>query len=182
MKDLTLRTQKLETSAFLKPEQGLYISVMPSAASVRNLEPVINVLHSFGVSYTGMPNLHVTVLYSSTSVSDLDQLYKTAEIDPTNIYIANVDKFEYWAGHKNQGVLVLKLNSPQLEKVHYKLRKEGYKVNFPDYQAHMTFVDDLHDQGFNEKRSKQLVKILNGQLSGVLNKLELTGMKAESVS
>ena len=182
MRDLTAKTDKFELAEFLDNENGLYISVIPTAAAVRNLQPIIDAIQSFGLTYTGMPNLHVTVLYSKTSVTDLDALYKGSEIDPSNFFVANILKFEYWEGHKNQGVLVLKLKCPQLEKVHYELREQGYKVSFPDYQPHMTFIDNLHEQGYKEKKAKQLVQILNGQLQAVNPRVELTGMKAEAVS
>ncbi len=182
MRDLTAKTDKLEKAAFLKEDTGLYVSVIPTAAAIRNMQPIIDAIQSFGLSYTGMPNLHVTVIYSSTSVKDLDQLYKSAEIDPSLMFVANIVKFEYWEGHKNQGVLVLKLKCPQLETVHYALREDGYKVSYPDYQPHMTLIDNLHEQGYKEKKAKQLVQILNSQLQAINPRIDLTGMKAESTN
>lgn len=184
MKELAVKIKNdfKEHAAFLEEDKGLYISVIPTAASTRNLQPLIDTISSFGLNYTGLPNLHVTVIYSSTSVKDLDALYKNSEIDPSNIYVANIDKFEYWAGHKNQGVLVLRLTCPQLTKIHMELREEGYKVNYKNYQAHMTFIDDLHAQGYSDKRAKQLARILNSQIVGISPRVELTGMKAESVN
>lgn len=182
MLELKTKVSKLETSSFLTTGEGLYVSVVPSADSIKVLDPVIDSLLNTGLSYTGLPNLHVTVIYSSTSVKDVDEMYRNAEIDPAERFIATIEKFEYWPGHKNQGVLVLKMKSPALEKVHQGLREDGYEVTYPDYQAHMTFIDNLHEQGFDEVKSKKLVQFVNAQFALAGKKIELTGMKAESTN
>lgn len=182
MQELAVRASKLVTSSFVNKGDGLYVSVVPSAASIDIVSPVIQSILDMGLSYTGLPNLHVTVIYSSTTVKDVDAMYRNAEIDPAKKYIATIEKFEYWPGHKNQGVLVLKMKSPALEDVHYSLREDGFEVTYPDYQAHMTFIDDLHEQGFDEAKSKKLVQFLNSTFALTGKKLELTGMKAEAVN
>lgn len=182
MLQLVVKASKLVTSSFVNVGDGLYVSVVPSAASIKVLDPVIESITNIGLSYTGLPNLHVTVIYSSTTVKDVDAMYRNAEIDPANKYIATIERFDYWPGHKNQGVLVLKMKSPALEDVHHSLREEGFEVTYPDYQAHMTFIDNLHEQGFDEAKSKKLVQFLNSTFALTGKKLELTGMKAEAVT
>ncbi len=182
MKELITKASSLVTSSFVRKGDGLYVSVVPSAASIDIVYPAIQSIMDIGLSYTGLPNLHVTVIYSSTTVKDVDAMYRSAEIDPAKKYLAVIERFEYWAGHKNQGVLVLKMKSPALEAVHYSLREDGFEVNYPDYQAHMTFIDDLHEQGFDEEKSKKLLQFLNSTFSLAGKTLELTGMKAEAVN
>ncbi len=172
----------LLTSSFLKPGDGLYISVLPTASAISLLEPVIASIQASGLTYTGLPNLHVTVIYSETEVKDVDYMYRMAHIAPERKFLATVDCFEYWEGHKNQGVLVLKMKSAALTEVHLSLREDGYKVGFPDYTPHMTFIDNLHEQNFDSARSQKLVKYLNSHFGLEGRFLELTGMKAEAVS
>lgn len=171
-----------EYSSFLTEKDGLYISVMPTAESVKNLSYLFTTIKNIGLEYTGMVNLHVTVIFSATTTKDLDKLYKQAKIDPAKTFEAKVKKFDYWEGHKNQGVLVLLLDCPELETAHYNLREKGYSVTYPDYKPHMTIIDDLHTQGYNGKKAKNLAAILNAQVLGSHRTIQLTGMKAEAAN
>lgn len=68
----------------------------------------------------------------------------------------------WWAGHDNEGYLVLKLNSSALQAIHKKWKLAGVKHSFEDYNPHITLATGLPDP--NTTDMKISVKLLRMHL------------------
>ena len=101
-------------------------------------------------------------------------------LDPKTIFKATPLKLEYWPGHKEKGVVVILLDSPDLQAINKKLMDDWkMEVSFPDYKPHLTVAGNILKDMSEEKVLKLLEK-LNKKLRKV--DLELTGIHIENVS
>lgn len=172
-------------TAMVDGDKGLYISVSPVRESVNKLRLFRDMLLEYAsdeeidIGVQPIINWHVTVIYSKTNPENLEELYDNFALDAGKVYEAKVSKIELWDGHKNQGVIVLMLDCPELVKLNKKFQDSGLKVSFPDYDPHITLADSVYAKT-DKAEAEKLVEELNDALGNI--SLKLTGIMAENVS
>ena len=110
-------------------EDGLYVWVDPSEASILTLTQLLKTAPFKTKDCTEM---HATVLHCS------GVLPKSIEVDDKPQYGAVATKFEMWIDHKQRAIVVLSMNSPDLEKAHKQFTAQGLEHGYHEYNPHMT--------------------------------------------
>jgi hypothetical protein len=122
----------VEQAAFFTGAKGFYCSVMPYKDSLdwlKTLQPSENTA-----------NLHCTVMYSKDLVDNHIGALERCGFGPEDVFGATPKSVEFWDGHDGRGVLVLTLDSRDLEEAHAKMREFGIKPTFDPYVPHVTLV------------------------------------------
>ncbi|QJT70885.1 hypothetical protein GR7B_00087 [Vibrio phage vB_VcorM_GR7B] len=116
---------------------GTYVELRIHPSSMFQLltkvHRVLNKFDESGFKLVDPRSLHVTAMYSTENIPK-DKQMKLAK--PDYIYPSKVMGTDMFG--KDKDVLVLKLESPELQKVHKKWKKAGGKPTWPDYQPHIT--------------------------------------------
>lgn len=172
---------RLALAQITADSDGLYVSVVPSRETVKTLRWMNKLLEKAGLtSRSPVADWHITVVYSKVPPVDLPSLYDKAKLDAATIYLADTRAVEYWDGHKDQGVIVLTFDSPQLSRHNKILQDLGYTATFPEYTAHMTLASDIHPEITKEK-ALELVAELNKKLKPTTD-LTFTGIRVEDIN
>lgn len=151
---MKILTPKHAELAFYSGKDGTYASVKPTDASAARLQAFCIVAKSMGFEKVTSPlDLHVTVMYSQVGLNhdyQLDLWSKYFSVE--KVFSADVGDFTHWAGHDDEGYLVLELKSTALTELNGLLRdKYGLKSSFPDYKAHVTIATDAYVNGSPDK-------------------------------
>lgn len=174
----------LPVLSYYTGKSGTYISALPTAATVKLLEPLRELLieEDFKNLHPVL-NWHITVVHSKDNIEDVDQLYGLFPMESDRTFPASVDYVTWWPGHNKKGYLVVKLKSPELSRLNKQLRDLGLKVSFDDYEAHITLAEEVlktHD----EDQMHAIVSKLNLYVMKnlIADQLEFTGIRLEDVS
>ena len=125
-----------------------YVSVVPTKSSIYRL---LNWLASSGETLLARDKMndlysmaHVTIMYSKNKGPDQSNMVNGVNSVSHHQYdvplVGTVTEFEEWDGHNNEGYLVAKIDSPELNKLHEKWKSFGCEHSFPDFEAHTTII------------------------------------------
>jgi hypothetical protein len=142
-----------ETGKVYTGQNGFYSWLNLSTDS---LEDIIDYFPEIGFTPDKLLELHVTVMYSKTSIP----VNCSHFVEPSFITQVKALGVDWWPGHNEKGYLVVKLDRGNLIRLHDKWKKCGAIPTFPDYFPHMTLMTpfpenvkivDLLNQRLNEK-------------------------------
>lgn len=122
----------------MDPKSGLYVWCDPDEAGVLEVQ---RILHGAPFKVENSTEYHVTVLYHEGKMPERIQI----PVDrPTSARLAG---FEVWPTEKGN-VMVLRLDSPELQELHAELLRTGLTHSFPDFKAHLTVAKnvDMNDR------------------------------------
>ena len=86
-------------------------------------------------------DLHCTIIYSDKPVANIE----IPTFNKDGRYHAMATEVVHWPGHDNDGYLVVKLQSEDLNTIHAKFRDAGIVPNFADYNPHISLVHPVAD-------------------------------------
>lgn len=115
--------------------KGTYVSAKFDDATLDLIESIQKELHL--LNPTSRNDIHSTIVYSRVKIPFV------ANVEPTLVSTEN--HLELW-DTKSGKTLVLKLNSPFLEKRHSYSSILGGTYDFPEYKAHITLSYDVGPQ------------------------------------
>jgi len=119
---------------------GFYAFVQPTSQSVRD---IVSMFPSLALTEKEQSDLHCTIMYSKTALT----CDKLPEIDAGFSKKIHVKELAWWPGHKDDGVLVLKLDASVLKPLHDKWKKCGAIPTYPEYSPHITLKTPItHDE------------------------------------
>lgn len=123
---------------------GFYSSVDPNPESIQRLSEWFTRLYPHKLvplNYEQDIGIHCTIMYSHSALSCTPafahHLVSMVEGLP---FVANVESFDYWKGHDDDGYFVAKLSCPELQRRHTMWKHVGAIPTFQDYQAHITLA------------------------------------------
>lgn len=154
------------TAAFFTGGSGIYCSVIPYKDTVewlKTLQPVENDC-----------NLHCTVMYSKDMVDNHATVFSRLGLGPEDVFVAKPKAVEFWNGHDGRGVIVLTLDSRDLEEAHERVRQFGVKPTFDPYVPHVTLASGAEN---NPKWLRRVNQELDKH-----KLLYFCGMKVEDLS
>lgn len=152
----------------LTKESGAYVSVTPDATGLRTLSELAIAL---GV-VTDVDKLHCTLSYAKNC-------FPTAGADNCLRFGAKIVGIEFWDGHDNDGYLVVKFDSPDLEARNRFWTSHGLKHSFDDYTPHSTLVSKLEKTPELIIRIGKVVRIAYGRSITFTNET-IEGIKPSS--
>ena len=104
---------------------------------IKNKDEIKKVCKQHGIEC--MNDLHVTVMYSYSKVSE-PNLPKEFKNEQISAKVVGFDRFG-----ESKDVLVVKLESPKLTKLHKHYTNLGAKFTWDDYHPHMTIQEKVDD-------------------------------------
>lgn len=124
--------------------QGLYVNCKLTDQSAADLyltvaknlpQEILHLAHEY----------HATICYDRNFVGSFEEANKVAAVvSPSETpRTAIIDDVVWWAGHDNEGYIVLKLKSSALQAIHRKWIDSGAKHSFEDYVPHVTIATGL---------------------------------------
>lgn len=116
---------------------GTYVSVMPSDESSKVLQHWIRAFRLTSLTKPAS-DLHCTVVWSKTPVGRVEGL-----CDATLQLTSELDHFEWWAGHDNDGYLTAVLKSSDLTARSRLWSQRGAVHSFDPYLPHVTLASKL---------------------------------------
>lgn len=118
---------------YSKHENGTYACLQLSKESSK-------ILHDWCIDHFGKsvdPNTyHCTIMYSRVPVPLAD------DIKPTLPIVAKANSFEIFQSGDGSNCVVLRVESPEIEKLHFQTRQLGASYDYPEYKAHVTLCAD----------------------------------------
>lgn len=152
----------ISTNTGYTGEHGLYSAVEPTPESVEAITKLCKLAGFEGLE----DDLHCTLMYSPDATIPEDVALKYSQED----YIADVKGFNWWAGHDNDGYLVLELDSAELSAENNRFRAAGAKPTFEEYRPHIT----LKNKFWFKNDSDRKYALKNGNMVIRKNPLEVT--------
>ena len=176
MKVLTATT--VETARY-RGTNGTYASVKPTTSTQLVMAQILGALRQMGYTPLHPADVHVTVVYAAKdnlSPEQMDEILKDPLYSTEQEHRATKIGFTHWPGHDEDGYLVLKINAPTLAKLHHDLRKKyGLTVSFPEYEAHVTIINNAYKTNTPEEIQK-----LCDQLNALpMQELTFAGLRFE---
>jgi len=110
---------------------GFYAFVQPTKQSVRD---IVKQFPSLSFTKKEKDDLHCTIMYSKTPLT-IDTVPSPDTGFSKKIH---VKELAWWPGHKDDGVLVLKLHAGYLNDLHNRWKGAGAIPTYPDYEPHIT--------------------------------------------
>lgn len=114
---------------------------------VKNKDEVKDVCEKHNIEC--MNDLHVTVMYSFSKVSNPDLPKEFNNNDDLTASVIGFDRFG-----EDKDVLVVKLESPKLSKLHKHYVEVGAKFTWDEYHPHMTIQEKIKDSITDEQLAK----------------------------
>jgi hypothetical protein len=179
MKQLKPRNSVL---SFYTGTDGTYASVKPKDKSAARLQAYCLVATSMGhIGVISPLDLHTTVMYSKVGLNvDAQKTLWAEHYSVERVFAAKPKHFVHWAGHDDDGYIVLELESADLTELNTVLQKQfGLTSSFPDYRPHVTIVNKAYAKGGVEL-AQQTVDRLNGMR--MPNTLLFTGLRVEDLA
>ena len=118
---------------YTKPEKGTYACLQLSKESSKILHDWC--MDRFGKSVDAN-TYHCTIMYSRVPVPLAD------DIKPTLPIAAKTNSFEIFQSGAGSKCVVLRVESPEIEKLHFQTRQLGASYDYPEYKAHVTLCAD----------------------------------------
>lgn len=149
--------KKLELAKTLRPftgQNGVYVSLTPSLKTQRELYHLSNlVFEGFTrpVRIKLPDEYHLTVMWSKVCPAD-------PGLSPGKVYLATLDRLDYWVGHDNDGYLGAVLKSPAIQSLHQSWTDRGAEHSFPDLKIHVTLADKFRPTAELLRKIKGLSK------------------------
>lgn len=119
---------------------GMYVSINPTKPDMNMIKSIVARLNPPFSLDEFSEEAHMTIMYSRGEQPDVNQL----EI-PENNVIGLCVGVEYWAGHNNNGFIVLRLISKMASDLHDHILSIGAEHSFKTYDPHMTLVTHASD-------------------------------------
>lgn len=157
---------------YVPGSEGVYVSVIPDDQTLIILSEWSRKL-GCKLTEDDVDELHCTLLYSRQG-THIGALPAVREGELT--YTARLDRFEYWAGHDNQGYLVAALYSETLSRLNKALVKQIGEHSFEDFVPHVTLAKGLRATQDLYNRMRVLSARDTGSIL-VFKNLSLEGMK-----
>jgi len=144
-----------------KYRKGVYSSVTLDPTAIGKIWKYLN---KVGLPMQHEKNAHVTVIYSRTRPRE-NPIAKdiNGTVNPIGFGL-------FGKGSKNEPyVLVLKVDSPALQKAHQDWKKQGLKPTYSTYEPHLTLVLDLNRlmpglHNMTEQKKKALMAVFDKML------------------
>jgi len=133
-------------------EDGFYAWLDPNEDGYATLSEFKRRFRTPELKYENTTGLHTTLIYHTGPLPDDPVLPE----DPVQLSALGTN-VECWEDHKGRSILVLRLYSPDIEKLHNQLVSQGFSHSFPDYNAHVTL-------GKFEEFNPDIVRDMNAYL------------------
>lgn len=118
---------------YAKRENGTYACLQLSKESSK-------ILHDWCMDHFGKSvdpsTFHCTIMYSRVPVPLAD------DIKPTLPIVAKANSFEIFQSGNGSNCVVLRVESQEIEKLHFQTRQLGASYDYPEYKAHVTLCAD----------------------------------------
>ena len=124
--------------------------------STDSLEDILKYFPELSFTPEELLDLHVTVMYSKVAILP----YYVINVDHSFFTETNAIGVEYWDGHDDDGYLVVKIESSDLQRLHSKWKQCGAVPTFSDYTPHMTLKTPF-------KKNDDLVKKLDERVKNI---------------
>lgn len=102
-------------------------------------------------------NLHCTLVYSE-GIKVPDDL-AARNVDPSQVYWSYPQEFQAWTDHEGNKIIVLTLESSELQEVHEKWLDLGARHSFPDFNPHITLTKPL--EGLTDQQVEHTASMFN---------------------
>ena len=166
--------------------KGTYMSVRPHFSAIPFLQSLSNIIASAGFTPLAPYSWHMTLIYSKEGQLSFDDQVRCmveGHLVAERKFAVFVKGFTHWAGHNNEGYIVLEMESPELSVVNAWLQSTfNLPTTFPDYKPHISLVYEAYKNGV--PAADALVKSLNASLEsigGMRAPMVLTGLTAEDI-
>lgn len=126
-------TAAVEYTQLLKDADGVYVWLSPDEQATLNLLRLLK-LAPFK-TFNG-PELHATVIHSR-------DLPDNVVFPKDRVYEAVLEAFITWIDHKGRTIVVAQLGSPDLQRLHQSLVKQGLAHAHSKYNPHITVAKDI---------------------------------------
>ena len=122
---------------YTKHQNGTYASLKLSKESSK-------ILHDWCMEWIGKSvdanTYHCTIMYSRVPVPLAD------DITPILPIVAETNSFEIFQSGDGTNCLVLRVESPEIEKLHFQTRQLGASYDYPEYKPHVTLCVNFKDE------------------------------------
>ena len=119
---------------------GVYVALEPISGGRKIFNIVSDVLRKSKIKPEPAESYHVTVVWSDKAP---DHSMVNMMLEDSKTYRAKIAGVTSWAGHDNDGYVVIELESSDLLQRHKEWLKAGASHSFPDYRAHITIAKNL---------------------------------------
>lgn len=129
-----LTKAKVHYEEILDDAAGIYMWVNPDEKST------LDILRLFrGAPFKGKDSteLHCTVMYCK------GHMPQTFEAPPDLPYTGQITRVNNWVDHKNRNILVLAIESDQLQVLHKNLTSQSFAHSFDEFSPHITIAKDV---------------------------------------
>lgn len=134
--------------------KGLYCASIPDDASKFR---IIKLCEDLGITIDHR-KLHCTLMYCPDAAPSKESVDRCLHGCGGRITFV-----EYWTGHNDQGYLVAKIVSNDLQDMHERLIQAGAKHTYSPYNPHITLAKDIPMTEALEQRISQVNELLAPQ-------------------